>query len=169
METITIDKGNAIKAYNQAQGEVKGVLGTLFGVEVLSQNPTELFDSWADICAAAGIDPQLLLPYQQAKTKKEVSLNGAFKLETIFEEYNKRTGDDYNELWEADYANKDQWKYSPYFVWVPSLGAFVFSYTSCTRTGTDLGARLCTENDDFGTDIGKKFSKEWNEFLNPQI
>jgi len=169
METVSINKDNALKAYNSASGELKEVLAALFGKQVISQNPMDRFKTFEDVCDAEGWIATEVLPFSNPMTPNQVHSNGAFKLALIFEAFNKRTGDDFNELWEPDYANARQYKYYPWFEWVPSLSAFVYAYTYCTGTYTFLGARLCTENDDYATYIGKQFAAEWNEFLNPQI
>lgn len=172
METLQINKSNALKAYNQADGSLKRTLSTLFGIEVLSQDPIDRFKTYEEICESAGIHPWQSLPYPTPITKKEVSLNGVFKLETIYEEFNRQipdTSNDFKEYWEPDYTNGSQRKWYPWMDWSPSLSRFVFTNTRCTHTGTCLGARLCTNTDAKAKYIGIQFEKEFNEFLNPQI
>ena len=168
METVTIEKANVRKAYQVAKGDLKEALATLFGSLVISQDPMS-FESYEEICAAEGIDPVSSLPFQHPKTKKEVSSNGCFKLETIFEAFNKRCGVEFNELWESDYTDVSQDKWYPIHEWVPSRSAFVYTDTGYAHTNTRLGARLCTDTNAKATRIAKQFTKEWNEFLNPQL
>jgi hypothetical protein len=166
MNTITINRENAIAAYNQAEGTTRVMLGTLFGKQITNPDPCEIFKTWEDVADAERIRTDNM-PYKFPEKPAERLANAAFKLAVIFEAFNKRTGDDFNEKWIPDYGNKDQWKYEPFFAGVPSLGAFVYSHADSAYTYTFLGARLCTENDDYATYIGKQFIDIWNEFLNP--
>lgn len=129
------------------------------------------FETWEQICDAAGIDPVDCLPFEIPINKKQVSANGLFKLETIFDAFNHREEfkNTVHEPWEADYANPSQEKWYPWHDWVASRSAFVFKYSNYTLTITYLGSRLCTDTDKKATRIGKQFHKEWNEFLNPQL
>ena len=166
METITINKKNAIKAYSKATGELKDTLGTLFGKSVVNPNPIEIFKSYEDVCETAGIDPVKSLPFPNPTTKKQVSANGCFKLQTIFDEFNR---DENGVIWEPDYTNRYEAKWYPWHEWSASAGGFVYTGANYTYPLTYLGARLCTNTDAKALYIGKAFNKEWNEFLNPQI
>lgn len=125
-----------------------------------SINPME-FDTYKAVCEAIGIDPLTSLPFPDPETKKEVFVNGAFKMATIYEAFNGE--------WEPDFTNKTQAKRFPWHEFNPSLGRFVYAGTDCAYTFTLLGARLCTDTEEKDKYIAKTFNKEWNEFLNPQI
>jgi hypothetical protein len=118
------------------------------------------YTSYELVCAALGIDDTL--PFPTPITKKEVSSNGVYKLETLFEAFNPPD-------FEPDYTKSNQYKYYPWHEYNPSLGRFVCTNTVCTCTYTGLGARLCGKTDTIATYVAKNFNKEWNEFLNPQI
>lgn len=164
METLIIHRENAIKAYNEATGDLKKIFGIAFGLERL--NPIGYFKSYEDVCRYNGIDPVASLPFPSPTTKKQVSCNGDFKLQTIFKEFNRNDDDTY---WEPDYSNKSEAKWYAWFDWSPSLGALVYTNASYAGTGTLLGTRLCTNTDAKMTYIAKTFTKEFNEFLNPKI
>jgi len=161
METLTINKENALKAYNGANDKGKRLLSDLLGDKVFIQNPIERFKTYEDVCDAFNMFPGHSLPYPNPKTKREVSINGFSALQLIFEAFN---GD-----WEPDYSKSNQYKYYPWFEWVPSRSAFVYTYTDYTRTTTYLGSRLCTDTDEKATYIGKQFSDIYNEAYNPTI
>lgn len=165
METITIPKENARKAYQQAKGEFKTTLAILFGSDIINPNPIEAFGSYEKVCEAAGIHPVNSLPFPKPTTKKQVSANGNFKLQTIFDEFNR---DENGKIWEPDYTSNEP-KWYAWFEWSASAGGFVCTFTFYTYTYTLLGARLCTNTDAKMTYIAKTFIKEFNEFLNPQI
>lgn len=168
VKKITISQKNAQKAYQECPPEFKRTLAILLGGKEIKRDPLE-FDSYEELCEADGIDPIRSLPYAEPQTLKEACLNGAFKLLTIFEAFNTRCGDTFDETWEPDYTDGKQWKHYPWGEYVPSLGAFDCSSTVCTHTLADLGARLCTDTAQKAKHIALKFNKEWNEFLNPQI
>ncbi|MGZ3753607.1 MAG: hypothetical protein ACXVAY_01530 [Mucilaginibacter sp.] len=165
METITITKQNAQKALKLADGELKAALTALFGGD---QDPME-FESYEELCEAEEIHPILSLPFPSPQSLKEAFVNGAFKLATVFEAFNNRCGDNFDETWEPDYTDKKQHKHYPWGEYNPSLGAFVCTDTGYTDTITRLGARLCTNTDAKAKRIAQKFSAEWNEFLNPKL
>ncbi|WP_295675615.1 hypothetical protein [uncultured Mucilaginibacter sp.] len=164
MDTITIDKKNALKAHKEADGPLKKALATVFGLTW--RNPIEAFKSYEEVCEAAGINPIKSLPFPTPTTKKQVSCNGLFKLETIFDEFNR---DENGDIWEPNYEDKSEEKHYPWHEYVPSLRRFVYSRTDYSHTYTALGARLATNTAPKAIAIGKNFNKEWNEFLNPQI
>jgi len=164
METITIDRKNAIKAHKEATGELKKALATAFGLAW--RNPIEAFQSYEEVCEAAGIDPVKSLPFQKPTTKKQVSCNGLFKLETIFDEFNRNENGD---IWEPNYEDGTEAKHYPWHDFNPSLRRFVYTYAYSAGTDAHLGARLATNTAEKADYIGKNFNKEWNEFLYPQI
>jgi hypothetical protein len=161
METLVINKDNALKAYNGANDKGKKLLSDLLGDKVFIQNPIERFKTYEDICEAAGIYPGHSLPYANPKTKKEISINGFAKLQTIFEAF--------NDGWEPDYSDSSQYKYYPWFQWVPSRSVFDYSVTFCTHTVTYLGSRLCTNTSEKAKYIGEQFTAIYNEAFNPTI
>jgi hypothetical protein len=142
-------------------------------VEVIKKASADPMDceTWEAICSAGNIDPVKSLPFPSPVTKKQVSANGLFKLETIFDAYNHREEftSSVHSAWEPDYTNGSQWKYYPWHEWVASRSAFVSTGTNFTFTSSSLGSRLCTDTDAKAIRIAKTFNAEWNEFLNPKI
>jgi len=93
--------------------------------------------SFEKACEILGIDPNLLpgvegLP--EVIAKRQIA---AYKLEII---QNATNG-----YWKPDFGD-DTWKYTPWFEWVPSLSAFVYTRTDYSHTYTFLGARFYFEN-----------------------
>lgn len=167
MDTLTISKKNALAALKAATGENKTVISLLIG-NAIKQDPME-FESYAEICAAEEIDPVASLPYQNPISLKEACLNGAFKLLTIFEAFNNRCGENFDETFEPDYSDSSQEKWYPWGDYRPSLGSFVLDDTNYTITSTHLGARLCTDTAEKARRIATQFTAEWNEFINPKL
>jgi len=156
METLQINKENAMKAHNEATGELKKALATAFGLTYA--NPIDIFKSYTDVCSAAGIDPVASLPFPYPKTKKHVSSNGNFKLQIIFDEFNRKED---GSIWEPDYTDNEA-KYYAWFEWSPSLGALVFRLTVCTVTSAYLGARFWFED----RNTAEKFTKNNIDLIN---
>jgi len=103
---LIIDKDNAVKAFNEAEPGLKKVLSTLFGKEVLCQNPLEWVSSFADICQAAGEDEaQYIIPASATyKLAMDICQD---KVDLIAKVLN---GD-----WVEDLADTSQRKHYPYF------------------------------------------------------
>ncbi|MGN6478504.1 MAG: hypothetical protein ACTHKV_14865, partial [Flavipsychrobacter sp.] len=77
-----------------------------------------------------------------------------------------------NEGWEADYTNRNQYKYSPFFYIQPGEDASApaqFSYFvfDDDRTGTDLGSRLAYESEEKAEYAGTQFLDEYRPFIIP--
>lgn len=64
-----------------------------------------------------------------------------------------------------DYANRGQWKYYPWFKWVASRSAFVYSSTVCTNTYTFLGSRFCFIDRKTSEFIGNKYEGLYNDLM----
>ncbi len=74
----------------------------------------------------------------------------------------------YNEGWIADFKNKNQKKWYPYFDASSSFG-FSDTYFVCWFTFTSGGSRLCSfKSEELARDAGKKFLKEYEEWLNKE-
>lgn len=74
----------------------------------------------------------------------------------------------YNEGWLADYKNKNQKKYYPYFEYNIASSSFGFSgtYCGCWAALADGGSRLCSfKTEELARDAATKFIKEYNEWL----
>src|SRR3569833_404996 len=160
METINITKKAAEGAISKATGELKDVLTELFGQQVWPEKPIEAFDSYQSVCQAMGIALNDL-PCASPKTKGEVMANAAVKLERIFTAFNTRPD---GTVWEPDYTDKSQEKWTAWMEWSASAGGFVFMITDYTNTNADLGARLCTTTNATAAHIFRTFTKELNEF-----
>ena len=118
---------------------------------------TKVFDhktikSYEDACAKLGIDSKIP-EFMEAIEEFRKPLIAAYKLMIIFKAI--------NDGWVADYKNRDQYKYFPYF-WVASSG-FRFGNSCCGYDGTHshVGVRLCTYSGEVAMYIASQFEQEY--------
>jgi hypothetical protein len=91
-------------------------------------------ESFEAACEITGTDPKFL-PNTDGLSEVTAKRHIAdYKLEIL---HKATVGD-----WKADFSNRNQDKWTPWLVWVPSLGAFVYSFSSITFSFTFLGARF---------------------------
>ena len=108
-----------------------------------------------------GSDPDIAMPYLNPSNDDQEALNAMAAL-LIFTRA-------INQGWEADYANSDQRKWYPYFVWDSSVSAFRFdvSYYGWTFAYAYCGARLVFETKELSDYAGNnpEYLKYMNTFL----
>jgi hypothetical protein len=147
METLQIEKINAIKAFNNADEKGKALLVNLFGEKNLSQTISDRVNGWDDIIAIAGViseDYELRI----GETADELAYR-QWKLITLV----------YNEGEVLDAKNKYQYKYYVWAIIDPNSGVGlslngVFNW----NTNTHVGVRLCFKREADARDAFNKFS-----------
>lgn len=157
METLQINKANALKAFNKAGTEVKELLTALFGKETFSQKVTDRVKTFEDACNELGIDPNRILHLGNEHHRQDiVSLNAYQKLIIIARAL--------NEGWTPDWTDRSQYKYYP---WLEYSGSG-FSGTDCdiSSSAAAVGSRLCFKSVELAKYAGTQFEKEYNEFFN---
>lgn len=128
METLTIQKVNAVKAYNKADDSGRQILQDLFPDVDLAGKITDRVKSFEDACKILGIDEENVLT--QYDTLDEQAYK---KLKVIVKAL--------NEGWTPDWDNSNQNKYWPWFDMRGSGLAFfraVYVYAI-----SSVGSRLC--------------------------
>lgn len=118
--------------------------------------------TWAQVCKVNGDDPKTALPYANPKNKEEEGCNYFMMLTKIRKAIN---GD-----WEADWNNRSQPKYYPWFDWnrEDSRIRTWDAYCGYSLTYSLVGSRLCFETSDKAEHAGKVFQKIYNNFLTQQ-
>jgi hypothetical protein len=156
MNTVQISKENALKAYNEGCSDVKKVLSNLFGKEFFTpKNIIDRVKSFEDACAITGEDPNDVKftsgkPHRIALEKLEVIAH-ALRNGVVL-----------------SYANSNQKKWYPYFVWDQSGGGgfrfygtgYVFTYSF-----THVGSRLCVDTEEKAKYLGTHFISLYNAML----
>ena len=89
-------------------------------------------------------------------TKDEIAYR---KLKTIAEAL--------NEGWRPDWANSNEYKYWPWFVYNPAAAGFSCANTNgaASDTAAHVGSRLCYKTRELATYAGRQFEGLYNDFL----
>ena len=155
---LNIEKKNAISAYKQADDCGKKILRTLFGEKIFNEKIQDRVKTFEDACEIKNVDPNTILPYQMPSNSFEKGINAMAKLMIIAEVL--------QEGWEADYTNRNQYKYYPWFEM--GKAGFGFSGTDCAYvySYSGVGSRLCFPTRELAEYFGKQFLPITNDFLN---
>jgi hypothetical protein len=152
METVTITKENALKAYKAADNDnTKKVISILIGDKTFGRNNDGRPETFEDACEINGTDPD------QDKFFKGSPAGIAFeKLMEVAKALRQGI--------ELSYKNPDQQKWYP--VHEQSASGFRFSYSSydLTHTGTPVG--LCVQDEKTSNYFGKQFIDLFEQYKN---
>ncbi len=147
METLQIQKTNAITAYNKADEKGKALLVNLFGELALSQKITDRINSFEDVLDITGTDAEEM-ELREGETEDEL----AYRQWKIIAKA-------YNEGVVLDGKNTNQRKYFPW-ARIDESSGFGLSLTCVVNWYTDtcVGVRLCFKEDAHARDAFKKFT-----------
>lgn len=154
---LELKKKDAIKAWRDGDDRDRSLLERLYGKNTFNQDIREQVKSFEDACDVLGLDPNKVLPdvsYCLENEKKGIL--ALAKLSIIRRALN---GD-----FVADYANGNQYKWSPYFLYKPGSG-FAFDGTRCDHSRTYVGARLSYKTSDLAEYAGTQFIDLYNDLL----
>ena len=120
---------------------------------VAPKDITKRVKTYADACAVPMNETVLA---KLGFTKDEIAYR---KLKTIAEAL--------NEGWRPDWANSNEYKYWPWFVYNPALAGFSYAYTFNAASSTDahIGSLLCYKTRELATYAGRQFEGLYNDFL----
>lgn len=156
MDTLQIEKKNAITAYVKADASGKKLLADLLGEKNFLLKATERIKTFEDACEDQGVKPEDVLPFENPADDHQEALNAAAKLFIIAKALN---GD-----WKADFNNSSQYKYYPWFT--PGSGSGLsFHDVAYWVTDTYAGIRLCYKDRETASYAGKQFIDIYNKFL----
>ena len=118
---------------------------------------TKRVKTYADACAVLGIEPmnEAVLA-KLGFTKDEIAYR---KLKTIAEAL--------NEGWQPDWANSNEYKYWPWFVYNTADAGFSYSGTvnAASNANAYFGSRLCYKARELAAYAGNQFEDIYNDFL----
>lgn len=124
---------------------------------VAPKDITKRVKTYADACAVLGIEPmnETVLA-KLGFTKDEIAYR---KLKTIAEAL--------NEGWRPDWANSNENKYWPWFVYNTANAGFSCANTNYTASDThaNVGSRLCYKTRELAAYAGRQFEGLYNDFL----
>jgi hypothetical protein len=123
-----------------------------------AQRPiTERVKTYEDACAVLGLEPANISLDISNQGSAGKSVRAYSKLVVIAKAL--------NEGWKADWADKDQWKYIPWFE--NNSGSGLSSYDfGRWLAGTVVPARLCYKSKELAEYAGKQFEELYNDYLN---
>lgn len=156
METLTIEKGKAIIAYQNADQPGKQLLKDLFGSKVLADR-MEAVKTFEDACEVLGIDPCSSLPSVDHLSVDGRSIMAYAKLTIIARAL--------NDGWKPDWSDYNQYKYVPWFESRGSASGLASYDFDDWCSITDVGSRLCYKTADLARYAGKQFEDLYNEFI----
>lgn len=163
MKTITIEIPDGKKA--------KWVNGVLTLVDDKPQEPNEQIKSFEDAVRFLGVNSldnnkDLIFaqdyPVSFVATNKDMcKINAYTKLLIIATAWNKIDG------FEADFGDKNQYKYFPWFVYDNGAVGFVYAFANSTASDAtaNFGSRLCFKTSERAKQFGEQFIDLWNDFL----
>lgn len=152
METLKIDKKNALKLYPKANEEFKTMLEDTFGKNFFSGKITDRVKTFEDACDIASEDPN------DEKFKSGTPDEIAYKkLKVIARAL--------NEGWTPDWSNSSEYKYYPWLEYNSGFGFSRYGYVRST-TATSVGSRLCFKSSELAKYAGTQFQSIYNDFFN---
>lgn len=153
METIKVNKKDAIKIYNGASEQVKQALKRLLGDDITDVDMADLIDGWESVAEMNGLHPLNDLPFPEPKNEYQARANAFFVMDYATDAYNGRP---------QNYDDKSEKKF---YEWLrrdpsqPSGFEFSSSFYAYDSTDTHVGARLTLLNERHVLDRWKKFEK----------
>jgi hypothetical protein len=157
METLQIEKANAVKAYNSATKLQKQLLENIFGTSTFKKSGpiTDRIKTFADACEESGIDLQAFNLSCAGLSADEVAYR---KLKIIRQVL--------NEGWTPDWANSNEYKYFPWFT-MGGKGGVGFSNSLYVNwySGTIAGSRLCFKSSALAIYAGTQFLDIYKDFM----
>jgi len=150
METLQIDKANALKAHEEASIKGKSLLENLFGKKVFLKDVKDRIKNFDDVLAENGISREDFETSCKGLEPDEIAYRMA-KLVCLA----------FNEGWLPDWTNSNQYKYFPWFNMGSSSGVgFSYHGYDAWDTLSSVGSRLCFKSSDLAKHAGKLFEQE---------
>lgn len=150
METLQIDKENALKAHEEASTKGKSLLENLFGKKVFLKEVKDRIKNFDDVLENNGISREDFETSCKGLEPDEVAYRMA-KLVCIT----------FNEGWLPDWTNSNEYKYFPWFSMSSSSGVGFSCYDfGGWGASSGVGSRLCFKSSDLAKHAGKLFEQE---------
>jgi len=161
MDTLNINKSNAVNAYNLADDATKKLLENLFGKEnfvIAPKNIMERVRTFEDACEVLGVVPNAIACTGEPEVlENDMPSILAYKKLIIIARA-------LNEGWTPDWTNSDEYKYFPYFKHKSGFGLScdVYDYW---YSDTCVGSRLCFKSSELAEYAGTQFADIYNDYL----
>lgn len=150
---INVDEilANARAEYKKSDDATRAMLVNLFGTIVVPKDITERIKTFEDACKELELDPAYELSHILSK-----DVMAYLKLKIIIRAL--------NEGWTPDFTNGNEYKYYPWFKFVPGSG-FSLNVVRFGRTLTNVGARLCFKERKLAEYAATQFIDIYNDYL----
>ena len=118
---------------------------------------TKRVKTYADACAVLGIEP----------VNEDVLTKLGFTKDEIAYRKVKTIAEALNEGWRPNWADSNEYKYWPWFVYNPAYAGFSFAYTyyAASSAYTNFGSRLCYKTRELAAYAGRQFEGLYNDYL----
>jgi hypothetical protein len=158
MDTLQIQKQNALAAHDAADGKGKTLLEKLFGKEVFSKDIKDRVKTIEDACSVLGVDcyeaGSAVVPDGMQKDLASIQ---AYK-------YLILVARALNEGWEPDWTNSNQTKYYPWFDASAGSGLSYHGF-DLQYSFSSVGSRLCFKSAELAKYAGTQFIDLYNQFF----
>ncbi len=158
-KTLTIDKKNAVKAYNGTDDNGKKLLTDLLGEKAVTPDIiTDVVKTLEDACEVLGLDPAKVLPFTHGDVMADdiVSMQAYAKLIIIARAL--------NEGWVPDYNNGSEYKWYPYFTGVSGSG-LSFYVTAFGYSDAGVVPRLVYKTRQLAEYAAKQFTDIYTQYF----
>lgn len=161
MENVNLTKEVGLQLYKEASETGKLILEKLFGNYLFNQKIEDRIQSFEDACLENGVEPEDILPYSEAQTPDEKSINAYAKLIQIIRAFNQGKV--------PDWKNSNQYKYYPWF-WMDgrytsSGSGLSFGAYDYDRSITYVASRLCLLEERHAEIVAKRFLDIYTEYM----
>ena len=113
--------------------------------------------TFSDACKKLKLNPKKLPDVSLIPEEFKKAIIAAYKLMIIYKAINNG--------WQPDWANRNQYKYYPWFeVWSSGFG-FSHTYYHFTNTTTNVGSRLCTDMPEKALFVARQFESEYADYM----
>jgi hypothetical protein len=165
---LAVPRKRAIRTYNELDGPGKEKMQALFGKKALGittpkrttpLNITERATSYKNVCKIIKVNPLKDRPYTNPRNIRQEYFNQIFVIDNITECLCEGKA--------LTFADKNQEKWFPVFIWDEQKKGFVFLSANYdyTRTDAGLSPRLCFPTKELATFAGKTFTGEYDKLL----
>lgn len=151
MTQLVIEREQAVELYPASPDPLKRIFENTFGKSVFITDIKERVKTVQDACVELGIDPSTV-----EKRQYETDNEHAYRCIKVVAKA-------LNQGWEPDWKDSSEYKWYPWFDMSGSAPSFFGA--ADWRSGSNLGSRLCFKTEELASYAGKKFIKEYREYL----
>lgn len=156
METLSIQKKDAVKAHENAKTSGKKLLEDLFGKKTFQRDVMERIKTFDDVLKELDIHPGHFANSLIGLSEDEAAYRKAKLIVQAL-----------NEGWVPDWTDSSQYKYYPWFYMNDSSAPSCFSYYGFGDwdSHASVGSRLCFKSSKLAEYAGKQFVDIYRELF----